>query len=256
MMTQVLTAPIQFVRNELQKDNVYLLPLRLFIGIGWIRASLEKIITPEWLNGTELTKFFYQQLSGGEVVFPYYRHLITSLFAPHSLALSWIIMIGQMLVGLAILFGAFTNFALLWGLFMNVNFVLAGMVSPSAFYIVIQTALLVANAGAVFGLDHFLSRRVSFSLMSAQAGRDRKFWRLERACFFLASLLAVVIGAISIPFIHDYSPHSVDDPAMLMLILALITGLSALVTLLQIQPLEKEESGVQEEYWLQWSETR
>lgn len=40
---------------------------------------------------------------------------------------------------------------------------------------------------------------------------------------FVLAGMAVFVGAASIPYIRDYSPHSVDDPAMLMLVLSVIT---------------------------------
>src|SRR4028119_729300 len=47
----------QLARQELSKDGAYLLPLRLFIGMGWLRAGSEKIPDPGWEDGTELTAF-------------------------------------------------------------------------------------------------------------------------------------------------------------------------------------------------------
>ena len=223
------------IKQELSRQSVYLLPLRLFIGLGWIRASLEKFITAGWYDGSALTGFFDQQLSGGHVVFPLYQQLVTGVFEPNAVALSWIIMIGQMLVGLAVTFGVLTNFALLCGLFMNVNFVLVGAVNPSAFYIVIQTALLVTNVGAVFGLDRILSRHIPSFFLTAQPGGNSKYWQFERMCLFIGAVAAVVIALATAPYIQDYSPHSVDDPAMLMVILSGLTGLTALITALRIR---------------------
>lgn len=235
MNMQNLKKTLLAMQHELDGDAAYLIPLRLFIGIGWIRASLEKIVSPGWPQGTALAEFFNQQLTSGHIVFPFYRHLITDVFAPHALTMSWIIMSGQMLVGLAVMFGVFTNFALLWGLFMNINFVLAGQITPSAFYIVIQTVLIVANAGAVFGLDRLISPRVPIPLLAAYSPGLRKYWRLEQNLYFAAVLIAVLVGGLSIPYIRDYSPHSVDDPAMLMLVLSVVTGLTALITAFRIR---------------------
>lgn len=72
MSVNILTKPRLYVQRELQRDSAYLLPLRLFIGIGWVRASLEKFITPGWPNGSALVEFFHQQLAAGQVVFPFY----------------------------------------------------------------------------------------------------------------------------------------------------------------------------------------
>ncbi|MEZ4660636.1 MAG: hypothetical protein R2911_24030 [Caldilineaceae bacterium] len=211
-----------------------MLPLRLFIGIGWIRAGLEKAISPGWPTGHDLTAFFQQQLSSGHVVYPFYQHLITHLFTPHVVMMSWIIMVGQLLVGLAILSGTFTNIALLAGLFMNVNFVLAGAINPSAFYIVIQVALLLTEVGAIYGIDRILCRRIGLRFLVAQPGDQSLYSRFETSLFLAAALSAVAIGAASIPYIRDYSPHSVDDPAMLMLVLSVITGMAVAIKALQI----------------------
>ena len=67
--------------------------------------------------------------------------------------LALIIMFGQLLVGLGVLTGTYTSAALLAGIFMNLNFVAAGAPTPSAFCLVIQTALLAGGAGLVFSVD-------------------------------------------------------------------------------------------------------
>ncbi len=55
----------RLARRELSKDGAYLLPLRLFIGMGWLRASAEKIPDPGWYDGTALTAFLKDELAGG-----------------------------------------------------------------------------------------------------------------------------------------------------------------------------------------------
>ncbi len=78
--------------------------------------------------------------------------------------------IGQLLVGAAILLGLFTNAALLGGLFMNLNFILAGAPNPSAFYFVIQVALFIGGTGAIIGLDQLLGRRIRTPLFVPRWG--------------------------------------------------------------------------------------
>ncbi|MFN8439679.1 MAG: hypothetical protein U0175_02865 [Caldilineaceae bacterium] len=225
----------KLVDQELSGPAIYLLPLRLFIGIGWIRAGMEKVISPGWPTGHDLSLFFQRQLASGHVVYPFYQYLITHVFTPHVVMMSWIILVGQLLVGLAVLSGTLTNIALLAGLFMNINFVLAGAISPSAFYIVIQVALLVTEVGAIYGIDRLLSRRIALRLLVAQPDDQSRYHRFETTVFLVAALAAVAVGAASVPYIQDYSPRSVDDPAMLMLVLSVITGMTALVKALQIR---------------------
>jgi thiosulfate dehydrogenase [quinone] large subunit len=230
MLPPALKRANNWLHTQLLSDSAYLIPLRLFIGIGWVRAGLEKFMDAGWPQGTALVDFFNQHSSSSIVVFPFYRDLIQNVFAPNGLALSWLIMAGQILVGVAILTGAFTNFALLCGLFMNVNFILSEEVSPSAFYVVIQVVFLVTNVGYYLGLDAMLAKKIPVGLLVAQPYALRKYRRLERGIYLGAATALMSLALAVIPYIRDFSPHSVDDPAMLLLVLAVISGLSALIT--------------------------
>ncbi len=207
---------------ELLKANAFLLPLRLFIGLGWLRAGVEKAIDPLWRTGGELAAFFQMQLAVDAVYFPFYETLITQLFEPNAFILSWIVLIGELLAGAAILTGTLTNLGLLGGLFMNLNFVLAGVVNPSAFYIVIQGALLSANAGDTLSGDGFLARYTrSFSTAAPSAPtRGSRAWR--KWILLLSGVLCSVTAMLVVPYIRDFGPHGVDDPAMLLFILLML----------------------------------
>jgi thiosulfate dehydrogenase [quinone] large subunit len=219
-----------FLMGEVQRDSAYLVPLRLFIGIGWVRAGLEKLIEVNWQNGSALVTFFNQQVSGGHVSFPFYRNMIQGFFTPQALSLSWVIMIGQLLVGMAVMAGAFTNFALLCGVFMNFNFIFSGQVNPSAFYIVIQMALFMGNAGAIIGIDQFLSRKIPVCFLVAQPDGVRNLLSVDCATYLTMAILSLGGALFAIPYIRDFGPHSVEDPAMILLVLSIVIGLSALIT--------------------------
>ena len=45
------------LKREAFLANAYLVPLRLFIGIGWLRAAVEKLVEPTWYNGDALRAF-------------------------------------------------------------------------------------------------------------------------------------------------------------------------------------------------------
>lgn len=215
----------RYLEMELMRGNAFLLPLRLFIGLGWMRAGMEKLIDPSWTSGTKLTLFLQGQIDANAVYFPFYETLITQLFVPNALSLSWIILIGQLLAGVAILFGTFTNAALLGGLFMNLNFVLAGAVNPSAFYIIIQSALLASNSGATLGGDAFLSRYIPSFWLVAQSNFEGRHRTLERWSLLLLGVCCCLAAALIVPYIRDFGPHSIEDPAMLMFILFMLGGM-------------------------------
>ena len=228
---------LRFIKRELSKEGAYLLPLRLFIGLGWLRASAEKIVDPDWLGGTALAAFLEEKLAGGHVVFPFYRALITEIFLPNASALSWVMMVGQLLVGAAILFGLFTNAALLGGLFMNLNFILAGAPDPSAFYFVIQVALFIGGTGAIIGMDALLSRRIRTPLFVAKVSiRSWHFRSKERALLGL-TVLSFSFAAYSLAHVHTYDPGlSVEDPAMILTVLFTLSSLQAFVSYLRQKP--------------------
>ncbi len=100
------------------------------------------------------------------MVFPFYHALVTDVFLPNAALLGWGVMLGELLAGVAILVGMFSNAALLGGLFMNLNFVLAGVPNPSAFYIIIQLTLFTGGVGAIVGMDAFLGRHLKTPLSS------------------------------------------------------------------------------------------
>jgi len=210
------------IGQQARADGSYLVPLRLFIGLGWLRTCVEKAIDPAWHNGSALSDFLQGQLVQGAVPFPFYEALSRALFLPHATGLSWMIVIGEFLAGMAIFTGCCTRAALLGGLFMNLNFLLAGVPKPSAFYIVIQVTLLLANTGAILGVDGIRNAR---PVRSSWNGR----WR-----YWATALLALVTAAYAGSHATDTSPAgSVRDPAMILAVLATMILLWALLALLR-----------------------
>lgn len=230
----ILSHALCFVRDEFRKENAYLLILRIFIGIGWTRAGLEKVAKGEWWDGTAVATFLQGQMTTGKVVFPFYQDLITNAFVPNALVLGVIIMFGEGLIGLAVLTGTFTNFALLNALFMNLNFILAGAIDPSAFYMIIQSVLFISNIGAILGVDTLLSRKIPFALLVAQPHFELKHLRVEKLSFLGLALISVFIASYASFYVTDWSPSSVKDPAMIIVVLAMFGAFASLVTFLRL----------------------
>lgn len=223
------------IRGEMASDRVYLVPLRAFIGIGWLRAFAEKAIEPGWRDGSGVAAFLQHQLDQGQVTFPVYRILVTEIFLPHAAALGWIVMVGQLLAGLAILCGGGTSAALLGGLFMNLNFLIAGATEPSAFYIAIQALLLLMGAGAIVGVDAWLSRTVHHPLLVAQPVTRRRYPPRAPAARG-AMLLALAVAGYGLAHVTDWSPRgSIHDPAVVLVVLASLGAGWSAVALLQAE---------------------
>ena len=216
------------VIRELRHPAAFLFPLRLFLGIGWLRAFAEKVNSAEWFNGGAVAAFLDSRVSSDAVAFPLYLQLIEAVLRPGSRWIGWVVMSLQLLVGLGILLGTYTNLALLIGIALNANFMLAGQISPSAFYIMIETVLFVTGAGAILGVDGNRvrrQRRASSLFLVAQPDVRRASHGDKMAVIGLATLAA---GLSWFGFAHatDWSPAGgVYDPG---LVFGTVMGLGAL----------------------------
>ena len=104
------------VRAELAHDRAFLLPLRIFIGLGWLRAAAAKAIDPGWYDGSELTLFLHAQLGWSQEAFPFYGRLMEAVFLPNAGLLGIAVIAMQAFAGIAIVAGFYTNAGLLVGL--------------------------------------------------------------------------------------------------------------------------------------------
>jgi thiosulfate dehydrogenase (quinone) large subunit len=223
-----------WISSETLKDGAHLLPLRLFIAVGWLRAMSEKLLNPAWFDGAALSSFLNAQLHADKVAFPAYAWLISHVFLPGAPVLAWTILIGQLLVGFGLVFGAYSRAALIGALFMNLNFIAAGMPSPSVFYVVIQIMLLVSSAGRVFGLDGVAHRNVILRSLVQPAqhriGRHQTRFRLSRNAMLILSVICTALALSALPFAKDFSPKgSINDPAILMCVIGLYAAGQCLI---------------------------
>ena len=207
----------EYLYADILKRDVILLPLRLFIGLGWLRSGVEKMIDPAWQSRAGLLDFFAEQIGAGHVVFPFYLTLMEGPFTEYAGVMTSLIVVGELLVGLGLLVGLFTRPALIAGLFMNLNFVLAGSVNPSAFYIIIQLVLINSTSGQVLGIDGLIHQWVDLSFDDEPKLLPARFKQI--GCFMAAGLSSLLAFA-TLPFIQTFDPaESIDDVAMLLTIL-------------------------------------
>lgn len=251
------------VKAALQSENGYLLPLRLFLGLVWAMAGVDKLSDPTWHSGDALSLFLNNQLATDAIYIPFYQTLITELFLPNAAILAWLVIMGEWLIGLAIMTGLLTNLALLCGIFMNINFMLAGAISPSSFFVVAQGLLFYNNVGAKLGIDSFLSTHISSRFLVAQptTGKNGKVdsdeeifmggslnegrlrdkvepnW-LEKWGFLVVAFLSVLATFAAMPLVRSYTIETIPAPVMLIFIL------SGLICMLSLIPLVRPEQPV------------
>jgi thiosulfate dehydrogenase [quinone] large subunit len=66
---------------------------------------------------------------------------------------------GELIVGIALILGAFTGLAAFFGAFMNWNFMMAGTASTNPMLFIVALGLILAwKVSGYIGLDYFLLR--------------------------------------------------------------------------------------------------
>lgn len=184
------------------RAGVVLLPLRLFLAAGWLRAAAEKLIDKQWWTGNKLRSFLTKQ---HDEALPFFRPVMDHVLAPGAHTVAIVVVLTQLGCGLAIAFGKPLRLALRWAVLLNVVFIMAGRVNPSAFYLVMEIVLLFAIADGTMGVRPTSpSRRtVALSILSAGAA------------------IAVT------PYIRTIEPAKViDDPAMMLVFLGVVVAVT------------------------------
>lgn len=198
--------------------------LRLFLGAIWLRAAFSKAISPAWLSGESISEFF----AGGNVGFAtrhlehapaLYQDLMVS-FSNYPVLMSMIVMLMQAAIGLSILTGYKMRLGIIAGIFLNINFISAGVILPSFFYIVFGLSLLAS------------SKSNSFALFKDVDSRTDLFSSVIFSILF-GAYLAIIISyeVLNGPFIH---PMDITDPRLALII---SFKLLLVVTLLRVPAL-------------------
>lgn len=138
--------------------------VRLYVGWQWLTAGWHKLSAPAWIGentGAAIKGFVAGALSktGGDHpdVQGWYAWFLQNAVTPHAVFWSYLIVIGEILVGLALLVGIFTGIAAFFGAFMNFNFLLAGTVSVNPLLFLGSVGLILAwKVAGYWGLDRYV----------------------------------------------------------------------------------------------------
>jgi thiosulfate dehydrogenase (quinone) large subunit len=138
------------------------LPLRLYLGWAWLQHGLEKVTNPAWTeSGQALAGFWGNAVTTDPkpvIAVPWYRAFIETMLGAQ--AYTWfadLVVYGEILVGVALILGAFTGIAAFFGAFMNWNYIMAGSASTNGLLLVIAVGLMVGwKVTGWVGLDRWL----------------------------------------------------------------------------------------------------
>jgi thiosulfate dehydrogenase [quinone] large subunit len=138
--------------------------VRLLLGAKWLQSGWGKITNPAWVgsaSGTALTGFAQQALTktGGEHpdVQAWYAWFLQHAVLPHASFWSYLVSLGEFMVGVAMILGLFTGIAAFFGLFMNESYLLAGSVSVNPIMLLLAILIILAwKVAGWWGFDRWL----------------------------------------------------------------------------------------------------
>ncbi|MES2437018.1 MAG: DoxX family protein [Patescibacteria group bacterium] len=140
------------------------LVVRLYVGWEWLHAGWGKLHSDAWVGssaGKALSGFIQGALkkSSGEHpdVQGWYAAFLQNIILPNADTWAHVVSYGEFLVGIALIIGAFVGIAAFFGLFMNLNFLLAGTVSINPILFTLSIGLILAwKISGYIGLDRYL----------------------------------------------------------------------------------------------------
>jgi thiosulfate dehydrogenase [quinone] large subunit len=138
--------------------------VRIYVGWQWFIAGLEKIQNPAWVgtgSGKALAGFIKAALAKTAGSYPdvqgWYGAFLQNFVAPHPVFWSHLVAYGELLVGIGLIVGALTGIAAFFGLFMNLNYMLAGTVSTNPILFSLSIGIVLAwRVAGYLGADRFL----------------------------------------------------------------------------------------------------
>ncbi|NNF63021.1 MAG: hypothetical protein HKN07_02070, partial [Acidimicrobiia bacterium] len=158
-------------------------------------AAISNGSQSDWWSGGYLENFLIDQTS----TIPWYRAFLDFAVEPLSAGVSVFVIAVEVAVGFALLLNYRPLVALAVGSVLNLNFMLAGAVNPSAFYMVIAGAMLLWHI-------------------------DSGVPMARKQVVFRWSAIAAVGSLVLLgPFVREIAPmHVIEDTAMVLIFVAVL----------------------------------
>lgn len=138
--------------------------VRLYIGYTWLASGLGKVTNPGWTQTGESLRSFWQAsvaippAGKPPITFDWYRDFILFLLnGGHYVWFAKLVVVGELLIGTALILGAFVGIFAFLGAFMNWNFLMAGASSVNPVLFTLSILLVVAwKTAGWLGADRWL----------------------------------------------------------------------------------------------------
>jgi thiosulfate dehydrogenase [quinone] large subunit len=172
--TQIAEPPLaRFLFADTRMAWLWLI-IRLYVGYEWISAGFEKLTgrslfgQPQgsaWVfnahAGLAMKAFAMSALAQASGAHPsvqgWYAWFLLHFVVPNAAVFAYVITFGEIMVGLGLIFGCLTGIAAFFGVFMNLNFMLAGAVSINPVIGMLAILLVLAwRISGYYGIDRYL----------------------------------------------------------------------------------------------------
>jgi thiosulfate dehydrogenase [quinone] large subunit len=182
IVTQITEPPLaRFLFADTRMAWLWLI-VRLYLGLSWLGAGVGKLTGFDVANGKIYTPWVFNA-HDGEAITAFAKYVIThggaspfsafpewfvgapdwyvsflkAIVLPHAAVFSYMVTFGEILVSLGFIFGILTGIAAFFSLFMNLNFVLTGVVSVSPTMGCLALFILLAwRVAGFYGIDRWL----------------------------------------------------------------------------------------------------
>ncbi len=203
-----LRTGLERVRDHVTDSPSWVLLIRVFIGLGWLRAVVAKAADPDWWDGTNIFSF---AATYGLKSLTWYEPVLDNVITPNVRIIAAVVLLGEIIVALTLLTGHRMALGLSIGIFLNLNFIAGGAVNPSIFYLVAQGCI------ALWMAERSENKKDQPMVLAAIAGS------------------ALFVGAVSIPDVVSLDPSWViDDPGVITVFGAVLTALACGATGLRL----------------------
>ena len=140
--------------------SIIWLIIRVYIGYQWIIAGWSKLGNLAWLGesaGFAIKNFLIQATSQNPHMSAWFSYFIENIVLKHPVFFSYLVVYGEIIVGVALIIGLLTGIAAAFGIFMNINYLLAGAISINPTMIVLEIILILAwRTSGWIGFDRYL----------------------------------------------------------------------------------------------------
>ena len=150
------------------RAGLFWLPIRLFVGLSWLDAGWHKFTDPEWTQGGAALRTYWERAAAipeqgrPPITYEWYRDFINTLLANNAEPwFAWVITLGELAIGVGLIFGILTGIAAFFGAFMNMSFLLAGSASTNPVMFTLAVGLMLAwKVAGYYGVDRYLLPRL------------------------------------------------------------------------------------------------